>query len=181
MFDLHNSLRFFPKDNLHNGWTIYGLIDMMCDVWKMSYDTKNFELIEVGSFWGESSIIMSSFSFVTKFHSVDLYAREELKERLKPITSFKECIISTEGSEIYSRKIKDNSINMVYIDAMHDYDSVKKDLILWGAKVKQGGFICGHDYCQTFGGVIKAVDEFVAQNGLSIHKVFCDSSFLIRK
>ena len=124
---------------------------------------------------------MSSFSFVTKFHSVDLYAREELKERLKPITQFKECIISADGSEGYSKKIKDSSIDMVYIDANHNYDSVKRDLGLWGPKVKQGGFICGHDYCQTFDGVIKAVDEYVANHNLTVYKTYTDTSYLIRK
>ena len=34
----------------------------------------------------------------------------------------------------------------MYIDARHDYESVKEDLEHWLPKVKLGGIVAGHDY-----------------------------------
>lgn len=50
-------------------------------------------------------------------------------------------------SEIASKMFQDESLDFVYIDANHAYDFVKQDIELWFPKVKKGGYICGHDYC----------------------------------
>jgi hypothetical protein len=47
----------------------------------------------------------------------------------------------------------------VYIDASHDYESVKEDIIAWLPKVKKGGIICGDDYTPGWPGVMRAVNE----------------------
>lgn len=44
------------------------------------------------------------------------------------------------------KKIKDNSLDFVYIDADHSYDFIMQDIILWGRKVRKGGIVSGHDY-----------------------------------
>lgn len=49
------------------------------------------------------------------------------------------------------------SPSLVFVDAMHDYEETKKDL-LW-AKSVNAKIICGHDYCDDFPGVMKIVDE----------------------
>jgi hypothetical protein len=55
------------------------------------------------------------------------------------------------------------SVDLIFIDASHDYQSVLNDIILWLPKVRKGGFICGHDYGHLkFPGVKKAVDEVFA-------------------
>lgn len=61
----------------------------------------------------------------------------------------------------------DHSLDFVYLDARHDYASVKEDIDLWFPKVKPGGIVSGHDYvtqdkiANTVFGVKAAVDEFV--------------------
>lgn len=57
------------------------------------------------------------------------------------------------------KQYKNNSIDFLFIDADHSYDSVKEDLTLWFPKVKKDGIIAGHDYT-THTDVKKAVDEF---------------------
>lgn len=85
--------------------------------------------------------------------------------------------------------IKDFSLNacamfdneyfdFIYIDADHTEAAVYADLCAWWSKVKPGGILAGHDYCnavlncpdaQVQFGVIPAVDRFVAENKLSLH------------
>jgi hypothetical protein len=65
-----------------------------------------------------------------------------------------------------SEEIPDNILDFVYIDGSHQYEFVIKDIEAWFPKVKEGGFIGGHDYIKKFPGVIKAVDEFCEKNGI---------------
>lgn len=70
-----------------------------------------------------------------------------------------------------AKEIANNSLDFVFIDADHSYEGCKADIIAWKDKVKEGGLISGHDYKNTSFpcfGVEKAVDEFVAENNLSL-------------
>ena len=53
----------------------------------------------------------------------------------------------------------------IYVDAGHCYDDCKADLNNFKDKVKNDGYICGHDYdLKAFkGGVVRAVNEFCNQ------------------
>lgn len=68
----------------------------------------------------------------------------------------------------------DATLDFVYIDARHDYESVREDLETWYSKVRPGGIIAGHDYVDgSFAagefGVKRAVDEFFGARGLAVH------------
>ena len=65
-------------------------------------------------------------------------------------------MISWEAADLY----KDESLDFVFIDAAHDYESVKKDINAWYPKIKKGGVIAGHDYFTSPSNVKRAVDEF---------------------
>jgi len=65
-------------------------------------------------------------------------------------------------SVLASENFKDSFFDLVFIDADHSYDSVKKDILAWLPKVKRGGVLCGHDYGNPeHGGVEKAVKELL--------------------
>jgi hypothetical protein len=73
-----------------------------------------------------------------------------------------------------SGKVPDHSFDFVYIDARHDYESVKEDLHAWCAKVRPGGILAGHDYVdgdlpQGEFYVKSAVDEFFGAHGIPVH------------
>lgn len=70
-----------------------------------------------------------------------------------------------------SRWIADGSIDFVFIDGAHDYETVKQDINDWAPKVRSGGIVSGHDYyLGKWGkiGVPQAVDEYVAEHGLDL-------------
>lgn len=68
----------------------------------------------------------------------------------------------------------DGYFDWVYVDASHTYEDCAKDLEAWYPKVKNGGFLCGHDYSENEiatakgWGVKRAVDEFINNKNLSI-------------
>lgn len=43
-------------------------------------------------------------------------------------------------------QFSDSSMDFVFIDASHDYNSVRRDILAWWPKVKLGGILAGHDY-----------------------------------
>lgn len=55
---------------------------------------------------------------------------------------------------------QNNSLDFVYVDANHQYEFVKADIIAWYPKVRKGGVLSGHDYCDIWSGVKQAVNEF---------------------
>lgn len=80
---------------------------------------------------------------------------------------------SIEAAKCFSKE----SIDVVYIDAIHRYANVKEDSFAWMEIVKKGGYIGGHDYCDTFPGVIQAVHEIFGNN----IQLFEDGSWLTQK
>jgi len=73
--------------------------------------------------------------------------------------------LSVEGAS----KFSDNTFDWVYIDADHSYNGCKDDLNAYKDKVKEDGYICGHDYLREGFelpgyGTNQAVDDFVSEN-----------------
>lgn len=59
-----------------------------------------------------------------------------------------------------AKRVQDASQDFVFIDANHDYESVRDDIEAWMTKVRPGGLLCGHDYNSVyFEGCVRAVDE----------------------
>lgn len=67
-----------------------------------------------------------------------------------------------------SKEFKAGTIDMVFIDAVHTYSEVKKDIETWYPKIRDGGCISGHDYSITFFGVVLAVNELLGVDKIEV-------------
>jgi hypothetical protein len=94
----------------------------------------------------------------TEYEKLSLYFQGE-----------KVAIHKGDSKQLLAEKYEDNTFDMLYIDAEHTYESVKKDLEQSFKKVKHNGFIMGHDYDVNkektdknydYSGVRQAVKEF---------------------
>ena len=57
---------------------------------------------------------------------------------------------------------EDKSLDFVFIDASHEYEDVKNDIVSWLPKIKHGGILAGHDYWSdpdSWPSVRKAVND----------------------
>jgi len=90
---------------------------------------------------------------------------EELSDKYKNSSTVK--LIQSDSSS-YLKTVDDEYYDIIYIDGDHSYEGVKKDLNASFQKIKNGGYIAGHDYEMNMNkaktaygfGVKDAVDEF---------------------
>ena len=133
--------------------------------------------VEVGSWKGKSSSYMAveiinsnkkiEFTCVDtwkgsactqELNTNDLY--EIFKINMKPLENYYKDLkmTSIEASALF----ENNSLDFVFIDASHEYEDVKNDIISWLPKIKRGGVLAGHDYWSgpdSWPSVRKAVNE----------------------
>jgi len=103
--------------------------------------------VEVGCFSGVSSRVISLHCGL--LHCVDPWSwgavaqAEQMFDAMLPdypnIVKVKLPSVQAAG------QYDDHSLDFVYVDADHAYASVVEDITAWKNKVKQGGFIAGHD------------------------------------
>jgi len=148
-------------------------------------------IVEIGSYCGESTLIINSCFTNATINSVDPYVSyrednstydldnqaQELKEAEKVFDSICKRFPNIKKNKAHSlefvNSVPNNSLDFVYIDGDHSYAAVKKDIVAWIPKVKIGGVICGHDI--TWQTVRKALVEVFC--GQQPNGVFKDSSW----
>ena len=84
---------------------------------------------------------------------------EKSKQIARSLLKSPKVVFLYKSSEEASKEIKDEALDIVFIDADHTYEGCKKDIECWYPKVRKRGIVCGHDYKIGYMGVIKAVNE----------------------
>ena len=73
----------------------------------------------------------------------------------------------------------DSSLDFVFIDGLHTYEQVTKDMNNYYDKVKPGGIFSGHDY-RAIECINKAVNDFASLKNKQILETNCDVWYWIR-
>ncbi|MBV9929435.1 MAG: class I SAM-dependent methyltransferase [Alphaproteobacteria bacterium] len=73
------------------------------------------------------------------------------------------------------RDFADASLDVVYVDAIHTYEAVIRQIVDWRPKLRRGGVLAGHDFSPAWPGVMRAVRETVGEP----EQVFADTSWAV--
>jgi len=154
-------------------WAIYERIEGW--LFEEEYDflkefCKDKDVLEVGSYKGKSTaciasvansvIAIDSFRYLSEVQPQVPFLTT-ITPFLQNISQFNNIITIIGKSVDVSKNIKDNSKDVIFIDASHEYEDVKDDIKVWLPKLKKGGYMLFHDYCyDSIEGVVRAVDEW---------------------
>lgn len=141
---------------------------------KVSPETKSIKFINIDPFVADVIInSIGGYEWNESTAGTKQAAKEAFYNNIKTHKKFIET--REEYSPSAAESFENESIDCVWVDALHDYDSVLKDLTAWYPKVKKGGILGGHDFNYDFGGVPRAVHDFCVKNALAYtvkHKSF---------
>jgi predicted O-methyltransferase YrrM len=144
------------------------------------------EMVEIGCWYGRTTTILriASDPNKLKINCIDTFLgssehqdelkgykfRSDFEANLRQLGILDKVTIIEDTSLNASQKFPDGSLSVVWIDAAHDYDNVKQDVLKWLPKLKNGGLMLGHDYPEPtdpnggFEELTKAVNETVRDN-----------------
>ena len=146
-----------------------------------------------------SSHKIISITHPKKLYLIDIWDSERynidkmvyVKKRFQKEIDTGKVIVIRGTSQKELLKFKNGYFDWVYIDTAHTYQQTVKELELCRLKVKDGGIIAGHDYCQgdinnTLAyGVVQAVNQFYIKRDWEFiyltHETDRKLSFAIRK
>lgn len=139
---------------------------------------------EIGVHTGKNARVMFDTIPNLKLHCVDcwkavgsrterhqrLYYRR-MKQLLEPEIINGQANIIKKWSLDAVKDFKRESLDFVYIDANHNYDSIMQDIIQWTRKVRPGGIVSGHDYHykRPSCGVVEAVKNYTSFHRLNYY------------
>jgi hypothetical protein len=163
------------------------MIRKRSDLARLCIENNLMRGVEVGVFDGGFSEVLNNAHKFDEFFCVDPWEGNDGQFRnVTNLFSNRPNIhIMRNTSVEVSKLFPDNYFDFVYIDALHDYDSVIEDLTVWYPKVRVGGLFSGHDYNNRGGKRSKkAVDHFfksAKEEVLCTMKESCASWYLFKE
>jgi predicted O-methyltransferase YrrM len=95
----------------------------------------------------EARVQIEGGPFNTFLHGMREWARPELERML---------VLRAPSVQV-ARMFDPGSVDFVFVDGSHAYADVCADLDAWWPKIRAGGVLAGHDYCDP--GIMRAVQE----------------------
>jgi len=146
---------FLVQMAIHHGWTRGAEIGVLAGWthWFLLDRCPGLSMIAVDSWKVRSgSCVYGDANQVAK-------ARIAFNERSRKYG--KRSRVINDDSVTAAAQVADGSLDFVFIDDDHTYEACKRSVIVWLPKVKEGGWLTGHDY-HEFPGVKQAVDELLS-------------------
>lgn len=151
-----------------------GLQEMIADL-----PLQDAEGVEVGSYAGESALILVGSGKFRRLTCVDIWlpthaegeaefdrvaaAHPEIRKLRQP---------SLEAASVFAPR----SLDFVYLDADHRYRAVVADITAWRRRIRPGGYLTGHDFARRNQSVIKAVQDTLGDPD----RIYRDGSWVVR-
>ena len=140
---------------------------------------------EVGVLWGDHAYKMLKETQPKKLYLIDCWQTQHgvyvndpcndtyFLEAYNKVKSRFAKFSNVDVVRMYSvhaaRKFENEYFDWVYIDANHHFRGIWTDLKAWWPKIKQGGYMAGHDYgTRKWVKVQTAVDLFATKRGLIV-------------
>ena len=150
--------------------------------------------VELGSWKGRSANYMGRMLHNagkknTKLYCIDtwedaphhnLTGDQLYAQFLNNTSMFSNIIAIRQRTASASLLFPDCSVDFVFVDAGHDYESVMTDLRLWAPKVRLGGLLAGHDY-DSHPDVRKAVADFLGDHEKDLSDPRGECCFIMQK
>lgn len=178
---------FFPMREHHNDKN--GLVSMIEHI-KEERDTKKMTMIEIGSYIGESTMMFcENFKEVISIdphidnydlddpvcnHATFNVVYDQFKKNMEPHSNYNHIRMTSDEAIKHLIGVK---VDFIYIDGLHTYEQVKKDIKNYLPLISENGFIGGHDYGENWGGVVRAINESLPNGGIP-DKTFVDTSWI---
>jgi predicted O-methyltransferase YrrM len=162
---------------------IVGWMDEFALQWLYAQAQTHRNIVELGSWRGRSTHALCSgtqgmVTAVDHFNGQAEYLDNEMvfardndlfAEFKKNVGHFSNLRIKRGNTAEMATGMSD--VDMLFVDAGHDFDAVMADLTAWAPTVIKGGLICGHDY--GFYGVKAAIENYF---GYSIPRTMPEST-----
>lgn len=150
---------------------------------------KQSTIVEIGTWYAQTAcMIAQKCNNVSTIYTVDPYvpyynylsnmevnkkdiefAKMTAKHNIQ-YSGFSEKIKLIESTSIiFAKTIKDESIDLVFLDSEIDKKSAIDDMNAWYPKLKPGGILCGHHYSQIEDMVFNFKNKIGNKNILSIN------------
>lgn len=179
-----DKIKSISKDDNDIG-RIYGHYEPLADL----INKNNFKnIIEIGCAYGNLAEYLLNNTNLEKLYSIDPYTAypdmpglesqedydilynyvsEKLSRYSERFRLFK-CTSDQFIKNYWNENNDEYNWDMAFIDGLHEYNQVKKDIENYGALLRPNSILSGHDVT-VFEGVDKAVHEYQKVSGKKLH------------
>lgn len=166
--------------------SIAGLREM-CEYMKSIDPVKDYTVAEIGVFLGDATrVFLEYFKTVycvdpwdnNRGDITDICNMDKVYDHFidRFVSNPRVMVLRLPSTAAARVLTEDTKFNMVYIDALHTFDSVRWDIESWLPLIRRPGWIAGHDYSERFPGVVDAVNQTIGKPD----KVLPDMSWVKR-
>lgn len=114
-------------------------------------------IVEIGCFKGTTARAMAD-NTAGMVYCVDYWPDQKIFDTfIENMSDLNNVRIQRMRSVDAAIALRGCTFDMAFIDADHEYQSVRDDILAWRPLLKPGGLLCGHD--RQWDGVRQAIDE----------------------
>eukprot|EP00929_Paragymnodinium_shiwhaense_P106029 TRINITY_DN71114_c0_g1_i1.p1 TRINITY_DN71114_c0_g1~~TRINITY_DN71114_c0_g1_i1.p1 ORF type:complete len:422 (-),score=122.14 TRINITY_DN71114_c0_g1_i1:81-1346(-) len=137
---------------------------------RLGVSERNIAMAEVGVEAANTSQRLLERNGLLSYVGVDPYVRndglfEDVQRRLRSFMEDGRFVLHRRTSLDAAELVPEASLDLVFLDARHDFAAVNDDITAWRPKVRPGGILSGHDFSWMFPTTAMAVYQATFAQG----------------